>query len=566
MPSLNHLSVNNEIVTSSGKFYTEEFHSDFHREFNIPSEWLMDTWRNLEKFVYLNCLRGFYEVGWTTPQLNTIFKEADLLENFEIGAGHMRHFVSFICQVMEAEGILENENHEKEWKVVKLPPSYPDALKQLNSSDMKEDLVSRFAPTALLSKVGESLAGFLKGTLSPLSILFPDENKTKEYPSLADFYTDFGGIAKVTDTLQVNERVLDQFVKSPEVVELNIKTVENDPTDDDEPLFYYNDLTISEMFMRTEYNETEGDVREHLRRLLKVPKDFNESIRMSGFQYYIQQISKCDSVFIDRLSQVSRMRFELAKLRDIPIESIATSIKFYGRYYESWTMTKIMRRPGDPHSQIWLTSALTDSDVSGALTLCFSLKKLLTTRKIGVIVSKKVGKNIKEFLRHTFDFFFDLDEERNPVELKEEDFVKVFTLSLKPFEKCVFLAPTMMAIKNCDEIFDNYDSTLQGFLSVEEKGMDIFVVQPSLQKFNSLMSSLRPKNGKGVEAHIRCWIHSKTKTEFLPAKYNCLITPQKVTKKAKNPAGIHVSIVNLVWNPLDLEEDKLGLFEEVTKP
>ncbi|CAL8087624.1 unnamed protein product, partial [Orchesella dallaii] len=153
---------------------------------------------------------------------------------------------------------------------------------------------------------------------------------------------------------------------------------------------------------------------------------------------------------------------------------------------------------GDPQSQIWLTAVLTDFDVSGALTLCFSLKRLLTTRKIGVIVSKKVSKDIKELLRHTFDFFFFLDEERNTEELKEDDFVKVFTLSLKPFEKCVFLAPTMMAIKNCDEIFDDFDPTRQVFLTGERDGMDIFVVQPSVQNFNLLMASLRERNGRNM--------------------------------------------------------------------
>ncbi|CAL8087620.1 unnamed protein product [Orchesella dallaii] len=224
-----------------------------------------------------------------------------------------------------------------------------------------------------------------------------------------------------------------------------------------------------------------------------------------------------------------------------------------------------MRGSGDPQSQLWLTAALTDSDVSGALTLCFSLKKLLTTRKIGVIVSKKVAKDIKELLRHTFDFIFDLDEDRNPVELKEEDFVKVFTLSLKPFEKCVFLAPTMMTIKNCDEIFDDYDPTPGEFLSVEEEGMDIFVVQPSVHNFNSLMTGLLQMNGKEVEAHMRCWIQSKTEAAFLPTKYNCLITLENLTTKSTNPVDMQVSIVNLVGNRLDFEEDKLGLFAEVTK-
>ncbi|CAL8146322.1 unnamed protein product [Orchesella dallaii] len=95
-------------------------------------------------------------------------------------------------------------------------------------------------------------------------------------------------------------------------------------------------------------------------------------------------------------------------------------------------------------SQLWLTSAISDDDVAKALTLCFSLRKMLSTRKIGVIVSKEVSPASRKRLFHAFDILLHHEEVENSAELGMEEFVKLYALTLKSFEKIVYLKPTML--------------------------------------------------------------------------------------------------------------------------
>ncbi|CAL8085085.1 unnamed protein product [Orchesella dallaii] len=96
------------------------------------------------------------------------------------------------------------------------------------------------------------------------------------------------------------------------------------------------------------------------------------------------------------------------------------------------------------NDQIWLTSVLTDSDVNGAITLGFSLSGVFTSRKLGVVISPNVSKGLRRALNYCFDFVFYLDHELNTVGLENDEFVKVFALTLKSFKKIVMLTPTML--------------------------------------------------------------------------------------------------------------------------
>jgi len=103
---------------------------------------------------------------------------------------------------------------------------------------------------------------------------------------------------------------------------------------------------------------------------------------------------------------------------------------------------------GDSSSQAWLTFALTDDSVPKALTLCFSLKRVMTTRKLAVLVSPKVSPALREALHLSFDHLFyhlDLDDQ-NKAGLKDEEFAKLSALTLKSFEKIVVLEPSVMVI------------------------------------------------------------------------------------------------------------------------
>ncbi|CAL8143532.1 unnamed protein product [Orchesella dallaii] len=163
---------------------------------------------------------------------------------------------------------------------------------------------------------------------------------------------------------------------------------------------------------------------------------------------------------------------------------------------------------GSVHSQVWLTYAITDSDVPKALTLCFSMRRVYTSRKLAVLVSRNVSPSMREVLRSIFDFFFYLEEELNTAGLKEEEFVRLSAFTLKCFGKLVFLEPSFLAVKNLDDIFDN-NEVASGLLLMEvgqdEDELSIFMARPCLHVFRILMDSLKTRNGKGMEVHLRTW-------------------------------------------------------------
>ncbi|CAL8143514.1 unnamed protein product [Orchesella dallaii] len=165
---------------------------------------------------------------------------------------------------------------------------------------------------------------------------------------------------------------------------------------------------------------------------------------------------------------------------------------------------------GGSSSQVWLTYVLTDFDVPKALTLYFSMKRVFTSRKLVVLVSRNVSPSMKEVVRSVFDFLFVLEDELNTAGLKNEEFVKLSAFTLKFFGKVVFLEPTMFAVKNSDDIFDNYEVS-SGFLTTEvgqgdiDDGLSIFVARPCLHVFRNLMNSLETRSVAGVESYLRIW-------------------------------------------------------------
>ncbi|CAL8085461.1 unnamed protein product [Orchesella dallaii] len=172
-------------------------------------------------------------------------------------------------------------------------------------------------------------------------------------------------------------------------------------------------------------------------------------------------------------------------------------------------------------NRVWLTSVLSDSDVPNALTLCFSLRRVLTSRRLGVIVSPKVSRVSREALGYGFDFIFTLDEERNTAGLENEDFVKLFALTLLGFEKCVLLSPNMLVVKNCDELLEKEENKQQTFVFAENGDSSILKIRPSLQVFNCLMKQVANRNGTGVDGILKKWLSKQTpQLKFIDDKYN----------------------------------------------
>ncbi|CAL8129043.1 unnamed protein product [Orchesella dallaii] len=141
--------------------------------------------------------------------------------------------------------------------------------------------------------------------------------------------------------------------------------------------------------------------------------------------------------------------------------------------------------------QIWLTSALFDSEVPNVLTLGFSLKRSATSRKIAVLVSPSVSKELRKTLNCCFDFVFILQEDWNTIGLKNEFFVKLFALTLTNFRTCVMLSPNMMVLQNCDELFDwTVENGSQRHAWTKKQDLSVIVIQPSIHEFNSVMEEL----------------------------------------------------------------------------
>ncbi|CAL8085106.1 unnamed protein product [Orchesella dallaii] len=156
--------------------------------------------------------------------------------------------------------------------------------------------------------------------------------------------------------------------------------------------------------------------------------------------------------------------------------------------------------------QVWLTTALTEADVPNALTLCFSLRKVLTSRKLAVVVSPKVPKVLREALHYGFDFVFLLEEDRNTAKLQNEDFAKLFVLTLKSFNNILVLSPKILVVKNCDELFDkgkNEKFPITFIMNENEETSCILQVTPSLSVFNRLMTVVPTRNGFGLDTFLK---------------------------------------------------------------
>ncbi|CAL8139142.1 unnamed protein product [Orchesella dallaii] len=219
---------------------------------------------------------------------------------------------------------------------------------------------------------------------------------------------------------------------------------------------------------------------------------------------------------------------------------------------------------GDTKSEVWLTFALTKADVANALTLCYSLKRVLTFRKIGVILSNKLSTPLKMSLHQSFDYLFYLEEGRNTVELKEADFVKLFPLTLKAFEMCVFLPPNTLAVNNSDRIFDECRNLrFSGYLLQESAGLDMFVMRPSWNVFENLTKGLLKTGGMDMEKYIRKWTKANNQTcQPLSDKYNHLLSVHGFPQPGEQA---EVLLVNTRDIRLDMNAGELGMFTKVSQ-
>lgn len=90
----------------------------------------------------------------------------------------------------------------------------------------------------------------------------------------------------------------------------------------------------------------------------------------------------------------------------------------------------------------------------------------------------------REKLKEVFDLVVLLDKEV-PNGLNLDDYAKVQGFSLLVFNKCVYLSPDTLVLKNCDEIFEKYTTfaALNGDGSVDP---GVYLFTPSLDQSRAL--------------------------------------------------------------------------------
>ncbi|CAL8129363.1 unnamed protein product [Orchesella dallaii] len=204
-------------------------------------------------------------------------------------------------------------------------------------------------------------------------------------------------------------------------------------------------------------------------------------------------------------------------------------------------------------NQVWITSALSDKDVSNTLCLLISLRKTYTSRKLIVVVSEKVSTFNLKVLLHASDHLLFANEIWNTAGLKLDDFVKLFVLTLKSFQTCVYLSPTNLAIKNCDDIFDQ-PCLPPGFIGVSDDELSSLLVRPSPEVFDDLMKALS-YNDRSVASFVSDWIKNRFRSpsNLAEGKYFARLMTKADLNSCKE---INASIYNIVDVPIgtDLED------------
>lgn len=107
----------------------------------------------------------------------------------------------------------------------------------------------------------------------------------------------------------------------------------------------------------------------------------------------------------------------------------------------------------------------------------------------------------RKALYQAFDFVFYLDEDLNTARLKSDDFAKLYSLLvLGSFKNCAYLSPCMLALKSCDDIFNEPTpgfSFLKNDDETDNENVDVFLFKPSIDHFKALESSCKKLNING---------------------------------------------------------------------
>jgi len=148
--------------------------------------------------------------------------------------------------------------------------------------------------------------------------------------------------------------------------------------------------------------------------------------------------------------------------------------------------------------EAWVTLATNDDYAVGALTLAASLKRVQTSKKLVIMITKMISESVKKTLNEVFDDVVSVEEMdsgdiANLTLLDRTElgitFTKVRCWALTQYIKCVFLDADTLVLSNSDELFDREELSAApdaGWPDCFNSG--VFVFRPNLNTYKDLVN------------------------------------------------------------------------------
>jgi len=148
--------------------------------------------------------------------------------------------------------------------------------------------------------------------------------------------------------------------------------------------------------------------------------------------------------------------------------------------------------------EAWVTLATNDDYAVGALTLAASLKRVQTSKKMVIMITKMISESVKKTLNEVFDDVVSVEEMdsgdiANLTLLDRTElgitFTKVRCWALTQYIKCVFLDADTLVLSNSDELFDREELSAApdaGWPDCFNSG--VFVFRPNLNTYKDLVN------------------------------------------------------------------------------
>jgi len=148
--------------------------------------------------------------------------------------------------------------------------------------------------------------------------------------------------------------------------------------------------------------------------------------------------------------------------------------------------------------EAWVTLATNDDYAVGALTLAASLKRVQTSKKLVIMITKMISESVKKTLNEIFDDVVSVEEMdsgdiANLTLLDRTElgitFTKVRCWALTQYIKCVFLDADTLVLSNSDELFDREELSAApdaGWPDCFNSG--VFVFRPNLNTYKDLVN------------------------------------------------------------------------------